>query len=192
VSHRRRARVRVAIALLVTAVAAGCGLLPGADAGIPIESLELEPRPVQGDVAREPAGPARELLRGRVDGGLLQVVAQPDAEGLCIAVWGGGGVSWCGPRPGGPMGPLDAFSVFGQDRAPYRIVGVTAPEVAEVVLELEDDRHARAVLVSLAPIGVAGKVFIIHVPTTEGLGVVGYDARGVEISRGQIVRPRAR
>jgi hypothetical protein len=183
---------RAASVLLVMAIAVGCGLLPPPDAGVPIESLRLEPRPIQGDVAPDPAGPAMELLSGRVDGGRLQVVAQPDAGGFCIAVWGGGGGTWCGGPPRGPMGPLDAFSIFAQDQAPYRVVGVTAPEVAEVVLELEGGRRARAMLVSLAPIGVAGHVFVIHLPTADGLALVGLDARGVEISRGQIVQPGGR
>lgn len=180
---------RSALALVAAAAVTSCGVLPPPDAAVPIESLELEPRRIQGDVATAPRGAAMELLSGVVDGGRLAVVAQRDADGLCLAAWGADGGSMCGALPDWEIGRIGPTMVFGEDEPPFRVMGFAAPEVAEVVLELEGDRRARATLVSLDPIGVEGSAFIVHVATADAHGLVGLDEDGAEIVRLEVVRP---
>jgi hypothetical protein len=180
-----RGAPRSVLAILIAAVAAGCGLLPQPDAALPIENLDVEPRRIDGAIANAPTGPNTELLRGFVAGDRLALVAQRDGDGICLAVWRGAhGGTMCGDLPGGDgMGPIGPTMVTGQDAAPFEVIGIAVPEAAEVVLELDDDRRARAVLVSLGPVGVAGNAFIVHLARAQAHALVALDADGAEIAR---------
>lgn len=175
-------------------VTTGCGAVLEPNAAIPIENIETTGRGLQGTLADRPAGPHVELLTGTVEGRQLEVVAQLDADGACIAIRRApdGSVA-CGATPGaeGPFG--EAFGVVlaggsppGDDggSAPLEVGGTVSADVAAVVAELDDGREARAVLFPLEPAGIDGNGFILYLPAeAPGHSLVARAADGSELER---------
>lgn len=177
----------VAAALLV-----GCGLLPAPDAGIQIAELDTTPRRIEtGGPASNPAGPAVEIVRGRVDE-ILSVVVQRDAAGVCMAIHrGGDGSQICGPLPGEEgMGAFGPVSTGGQEGAPvFEVAGIVDPTVASVILELEDGMRASGLLVPLEPAGIDGSAFFVYLPQIVPNSLVALDQDGDELGRLEMTDP---
>ncbi len=176
----------VPVGLILATALAGCGALPAPDVGIQIAELDTTPRRIETDgPADVPTGPAVEILRGRVDE-ILSVVVQRDAGGLCLAIFRGGhGSTACGPIPGegGEQGPFGPVSTSGEGDPVFEVAGTVGPDVASVVLELEDGSRASALLISLEPAEIDASVFLIYLPGLVPNSLVALGADGDELDR---------
>jgi len=187
--RRQPARgVVVSLGLLV----AGCGLLGDPDAVLPIEDVRTTGRELPGTLAGNPTGPHVEILTGTVGGEDIEVVAQRDGPGICLAVRRAPeGSTGCGPLPdadpiGRGFGMLLPAGLPPEDGSapPLQVAGLLSAEVSAVVIELVDGRDARALLFSLAPAEVEGSGFVAYLPADEvGWSVVALSSDGSELGR---------
>lgn len=183
--------MRGTVALILGIALTGCGLLPPPDAGIPIGDVDTAARQIRtGGPASAPNGPAVEILRGRIDE-LLSVVVQRDAVGVCMGISRGAhGGETCSPVPaGGPQDPFGGVSTGGGDGAVFEIAGISALDVASVVVEIEDGSVARALIVSLEPAGIGANAFFVYLRDLVPHSLVALADDGSELGRLTIVAP---
>jgi hypothetical protein len=183
------------------AAVAGCGLLPAADAGVPIEELSTEPRELEHALADTPTGPHVEVLSGEIGGDHLSVVLQKDAEGACMAVWrGADGSQACGSIAGGALGAAFGLVMVGGVPGPgeeaggglVELAGIVASDVVDVLAELDDGAEAHARLVSLEAAQVDGQAFLLYLPAGAVPRVlVARDADGADAERLELHMPGA-
>jgi hypothetical protein len=175
-------------------VTTGCGAVFEPNAAIPIENIETTGRGLPGTLADSPTGPHVELLTGTVEGRELEVVAQLDADGACIAIRRApDGAEACGAVPGAEDRLGEAFGLIltggspaGDDigSGPFEVGGMVSADVAAVIAELDDGRQARALLFPLEPAGIDGNGFILYLPAeTPGHSLVARAADGGELGR---------
>ncbi len=173
-------------AVLAAALIVGCGLLPEPDVGIEIAELDATPRQIEtGGPADAPEGPAVEIVRGRVDE-ILSVVVQRGAAGVCLAIYRGAhGSTSCGPIPGedGVLEPFGMVSSSQEGDPVFEVAGIVAPTVASVVLELEDESRASALLVSLQPAEIDASAFFVYLSEGVPHSVVALGPDGEELAR---------
>ena len=193
----RRGGWMVSIAV-TAAVAAGCGLLPAPDAGLPIEELSTEPRELEHSLADTPTGPHVEVLSGEIGGDHLSVVLQRDAEGACMAIWrGADGSQACGSIAGGALGAAFGVVMVGGVPGPgeeggglVELAGIVASDVVAVVAELDDGAEGHARLVSLEAAQVDGQAFLLYLPAGAVPRVlVARGDGGVELERLELHMP---
>ncbi len=192
----RRASPAVVLAGAVLFVA--CEPLGPPDAGVSLEDVRTTGRPLPGSLADDPTGPHVELLTAVVAGQEMEIVMQRDGAGVCFAVRRPPASSEsCGPLPGNEPG-LRAFSLTLIDgpppetdpSAPTAVAGLVTPNVAEVVIVLEDGSEAAATLFPLAPAQAVGTGFIVYLPNgSPQESLVARDDDGTELERLQVVGP---
>ena len=167
----------------------GSGDVP-ADVGIPIEALDVEPRPGQIPEIREPAiGPVIEVARGRADGNAFAYTVYRGAlpSDVCIQIeWVPSGGGACGAMPGeGPTG--GAFGVGSMSHGStviHEVFGLVAPNVAEVRIETDAGGMARTQLVPVSGADVDALLFFAFLPGgINSSAWVALDAAGNEIDR---------
>lgn len=161
-----------------------------ADVGVPIEALNVEPRPGQVPEMGEPAiGPVIEVARGRADGIPFGFTVYRGAlpSDVCIQFeWAPSGAGACGAMPGqGPTGGVfGAGSLSHGSTATHGVFGLVAPTVAEVWIETDAGGLARAQMVPLAPADVDALLFFaVLAGGTDPSAWVALDADGNEIDR---------
>ena len=174
-------------------VAAGCGLLAEADAGLPLENVQTTGRQLPGSMAEQPTGPHVELLTGTIQGEEIEIAMQRDGNGACVVVRlppesnQGCGETLDAQALGGgftlvlPLGP----NVDGdQGGRPLVVAGLTVPEVGAVVADLGSGSVARATMFPLAPAQVDGFGFVLALPPGTGShAIVAFDVAGNELAR---------
>ncbi len=167
----------------------GSGDVP-ADIGIPIEALDVEPRPGQIPEILEPAiGPVIEVARGRVGGNAFAYTVYRSAfpSDVCIqSEWSPSGAGACGAMPGeGPTG--GAFGVGSMSHGStviHEVFGLVAPNVAEVWIETNTGDIARTQLVPVSGADVDALLFFAFLPGgISSSAWVALDAAGNEIDR---------
>jgi hypothetical protein len=173
---------------------------PPADVGVPIEALDLEPRPgqIRGWYGAEPAiGPVMDVARGRVAGKDFQFTvyrAEPSIEAelglVCVILeWLPDPNVACGAMPGEPRTIGEVFGL-GSDTHAYGssvvhgFFGLVAQHVAEVRIETDAGSRAQARLIPLDAAGVDAQLFIAFLPGgVDSSAWVALDADGTEIGR---------
>lgn len=161
------------------------------DVGIPIESLDVEPRPSQvPDAEVTAAGPVVEVARGRADGRDFRftVYRSESPDDVCIEFeWSSSAGAMCGALPGeGPTGGSFGGGAWsgGSHFLAHEVFGMVAPDVAEVWIETETGGRARAQLIPLAPAGINALLFFAFLPSeVSPSALVALDATGNELDR---------
>lgn len=160
------------------------------DIGVPIENLDLEPRPGQVPEMGEPAiGPVIEVARGRVDARAFRFTVYRGARpsDVCIQLeWLPGGGGACGPMPGeGPIG--GTFGVGSSSHGSpvaHEVSGLVDPTVAEVWIETDAGGKAQAQLVPLSSADIDALLFFAFLPGgVDSSAWIALDAAGNEIDR---------
>ena len=157
--------------------------------GVPIERLDLEPRPGR-TLFDEPAGgPVIEVARGSVARTLFDITVyraeQP--ETVCLQVdrpFSGAGAS-CGSLPGeGPLPGSFGLAEWAHGAVGiHHVAGLVATDIAEVWIETAEGR-AEAVLIPLHGTGVDAVAFIAFLPAgVEATAMVTADEAGNPIDR---------
>ena len=185
-----RSSVWLASALVgITALAAGCGLVPGLQEPAP-------PRfgPMGGDEDLQPIGPVVEIGRGESLGISWRYSVHESAIGTCTTVESDGqlGGMSCGgalgPEP--PGGALGVMSVGSGTGSPSTVDGFAADEVAEVWIRLENGGRVQAALMPLAPAGMQGHMFYAVVPAGRAMReVVALGEDGEELASQPLDHP---
>lgn len=167
----------------------GSGDVP-ADVGVPIQALDVEPRPGQVPEMGEPAtGPVVEVARGRADGSAFVYTVYRGAwpSDVCIQFeWAPSGGGACGAMPGeGPTG--GAFGVGSMSHGStvvHEVFGLVAPNVAEVWIQTDASGVARTQLVPVSGADVDALLFFGFLPGGVDSSVwIALDAAGNEIDR---------
>jgi len=193
--------IRAVAALTAGLLLAACGLEARPDGALPIEDLDLEPRP--GEMAPRPApvgvpppqalSPAVDVARGRVAGQAFRVTAYVLADEVCtdVTFQGGGGAGACGGLPGGMLGPtFGTLGWGGGSRRSVEVSGIVAAGVAKVQVETQRGPPARALLLSLAPLDLPARMFLVFLPEgSEPIAVVAFAADGSVLDRFELGTP---
>ena len=161
------------------------------DVGVPIESLDAEPRRGDLPATGEPAiGPVWEVVSGRVRGGpFTYTVWRPAAwpDSICVShEWGTTVDVGCGAMPGeGPAGEeFGMGSMTGGTSVVEGVWGLVSPDVAEVWVETDAGTRARARLVPLETVGFDAQLFVAYLPIgADSRAWVALDADGTVIDR---------
>lgn len=184
----------VAVLTVFTGVLPDPRLGPGDDpegAGVPIEHLDVEPRP--GGVREgEPAaiGPVVEVVRGRVDGRGFTVTvyrgAAPNVVCLRFELRPDYSHS-CGSLPGESPAGGQSFGLatsFSDSLATHEVAGVVANEAAAVWIETSDGGRWGVELIDLAPADINARLFIAFLRGgVDPQAFVAADVAGNEIDR---------
>lgn len=167
----------------------GSGDVP-ADVGVPIEALDVEPRPGQVPEMGEPAiGPVIEVARGRADGKAFAYTVYRGAlpSDVCIQFeWAPSGGAACGAMPGeGPTGgTFGVGSMSHGSTVVHEVFGLVAPNVAEVWIETDAGEMARTQLVPISGADVDALLFFAFLPGgVDSSAWIALDAAGNEIDR---------
>jgi hypothetical protein len=160
------------------------------DVGVPIEALNVEPRPGQVPEMGEPAiGPVVEVARGRSDGNAFAYTVYRGAppSDVCIQLeWLPSSGGACGPMPGQGVlgGTFGVGSTSHGSAVVHEVFGLVAPNVAEVWIETDGGGSARAQLVSLSSVDVDALLFFAFLPGgTDSSAWVALDGEGNMIDR---------
>ncbi|MEJ7803358.1 MAG: hypothetical protein WKH68_08310 [Candidatus Limnocylindria bacterium] len=140
------------------------------DIGVPIESLDVEPRPGQVPEMGEPAiGPVVEVARGRVEGRAFRYTVYRGARpsDVCIQFeWLPSAGGACGPMPGAG-GSYRMFGVGSSSHAStvtHEVLGLVDPTVSEVWVETDAGGKAQAQLVPLSSADIDALLFFAFLP----------------------------
>lgn len=195
-----RARARAASWLVGVALGlAGCTALEPAPLDMPrLENVDTEPIPAQFEAdAMGAEGQVVEILRATVGDDEISVRAARGTDGICVELWHGGGRGGggggCGGLPGGMLG--DTFGTIGAGAGTGRyqeFSGVVSEDVADVAVEQRGARPARAVVVSLEPVGVEANYFLAVLPeeaVAEAIVALGADGSIIDRFRLETVQP---
>lgn len=161
-----------------------------ADVGIPIEGLEVDPRPTDiPDLAVPASGPVVDVARGRVEGVPFRFIVYRAAPPNDVCIYlellptSGGG---CGSLPGeGPTGGAFGNGSMSHGSAvTHEVVGLVAPIAAEVWIETNGGGQAEARLIPLDAAGIDAQLFIAFLPGgVDSSSWVALDAGGNVIGR---------
>ena len=184
----------IAVLTLFTGVLPEPRLGPGDDsegAGLPIERLDVEPRPGAVREGELPAiGPVVDVARGRVGGrGFTVTVYRGEAPNdVCLRFEYRPDYSHvCGSMPGeSPLGgqSFGMATTFEDSLAAHEVTGVVATEVAAVWIETSDGGRLGAELIDLAPADIKARLFIAFLPGgVDPQAYVAADVAGNEIDR---------
>lgn len=189
----------VAITLAVLIVGGALGERPSSigsddapqDVGIPIESFDVEPRPIQvPDFEVTAIGSVVEVARGHADGREFRftVYRSEHPSDVCIEFeWSSSAGAMCGSLPGeGPTGGSFGGGAWGggSPTLAHEVFGMVASDVAEVWIETDSGGRARAQLVPLAPAEIDALLFFAFLTSeVNPSAMVALDASGNEVDR---------
>ena len=161
------------------------------DVGVPIESLDIEPRPGQVPEFDVPViGPVVEVARGHADGRDFRftVFRSEQPADVCIEFeWSLSAGASCGSLPGeGPTGGAFGVGAWtqGSPFLAHEVFGMVAPSVAEIWIETDAGGRTQARVVPLGPAEIDALLFFGFLPTgVNSTAWVALDAAGNEIDR---------
>jgi len=139
-----------------------------------------------------PTGPMIEIGRGQSLGIGWRYLVYESAEGTCTVVeQDGGGGGGCGGEvgPGPGSSAIGLMSMGSGTGSPTTVEGFATDEVAEVWIERADGERVRAELMSLAPAGKEGAIFLAFVPEGRLRQVVALSATGETIASEPLDNP---